>query len=732
MSDGAALPEHARARLLAEAAAAFAAAPVASCDAPSLPARYELVRELGRGGMGVVYEAIDHQLGRRCALKTLPPGAALALRERLQREALAAARLRHPHIATVYDATADYISMQLLVGCTIDQVHASERRLLVELLRDAARAVHHAHEQGLVHRDLKPSNLVVEGRHVYVVDFGLAKQLALDASLPGGVVGTPAFMAPEQARGAAQLDGRADVYGLGATLYACLCGAPPFTASDLPALLQQVLEREPAPLRVERDLDVVVHKCLAKDPAQRYASAAALADDLDRWLQGVPVSARRPSLLYRLRKRLVRQRALWRAAASAAAAVALLMALLFVPRLWRESAARTAANEAVELADHAATVLRDAGAFHRLGDNASAQQALDAGLVRLREFLARHDVPRARYLLSRLLRARGQPSAALAELERALTVAPELLDARFERGLLLAAMPEPDARARATAIADLTVSVRDRTVLTAIDRLFGRGELLRLQGQHAAAHEVLREVLETDPAHVAARLAMAQVAIALGQDDLARYYSASAIDFQQGFGPYYVARERQALPTTIAGVDALLIDCAAALGEQPGSMLALAHRSVLQLRRAVRLEIEGDLGAALVAADAALADAAAVVQAHDDVPGARNNLAVCHLVSERLRRRAGDSAGAAADRQSAQRELETVRARDASRPELPFNLGLCALRTAELERQLGRDPRASAQRARESFAAALSLGGDGWGAAAIARSLLARATAHGD
>ena len=678
------LPDRALARLLQMAAEAPAE------TGPSLPARYEVVRELGRGGMGIVYEAIDHQLDRRCAVKTLgaAAGTDAEARRRFVREALAAARLRHPHIAAVYDATPDHISMQLIAGSPIDTIHRGERRLLVALVRDAARALQHAHEQGIVHRDLKPSNLLVEGQHVFVVDFGLAKAIATDGarSLPGLVLGTPAFMPPEQALGRNDaIDARSDVYGLGATLHHCLTGQPPFAAADLPSLLQRVIEDEPRPAGVDRDLDLVVLKCLAKDPAHRYPTATDFADDLDRWLRHEPVRARRPSLAYRLRKRLQRQRSLWRAAAIAAIATALVL----VPIALRASAARVAASEAVELADHAATVLQNANVFARMGDHTSARAELDAGVARAREFLTRHEVPRARYLLSRLLRARGQGDLALAELERTLALAPDLADARFERGLLLASKAPPTEAERQTAIADLAAGASERSVLSGIDLLFGRAELLRLRGESAAAIELLEEVLEYDATHVAARLSLARAALRLEQHDLARYYAASAVDLQQGFGPIYLARERQTLPTSILGLEGALVDFTTDLRDGPDNALAMAHRGLMQLRRGLRLESEGRPADALAAVQAAIEDHRATLLVHDDLAGARNNQAVCLLVAERMLARTGDSAAAATARNEAEAALARALAQAPTMAEAHFNLGLAALRHATILRALG-------------------------------------------
>lgn len=712
------LSERALARLLALAAEDD---DDGAASMPALPARYEIVRELGRGGMGIVYEAIDHQLGRRCAVKTLGAraGADEEARRRFGREASAAARLRHPHIAAVYDATPDYISMQLVAGIPIDAVRRDERHLHVELVRDAARALQHAHEHGVVHRDVKPSNLLVEGRHVYVVDFGLAKAIAVDAaqSLPGVVLGTPAFMPPEQALGRTQaIDARSDVYGLGATLYQCLTGRPPFEAADLPTLLRCVVEDEPAPPRIEADLDRVVSKCLAKEPSRRYATAAELADDLERWLQHEPVQARGPSFAYRMRKRLQRQRPLWRAGAIAALAAGVLTALVLLPMALRASAARAAANEAVALADHATTVLQDAVVFTRLGDLASAHQVLDGGIASAREFLSRHEVPRARYLLSRLLRARGQTDLALEELERTLAQAPALVDARFERGLMLAALPQPTEAQRRAAIDDLTVGEREQPVLTSVDRLFGRAELLRLRGDQRAAIELLQEVLEYDTTHVAARVSLSRAALASGQADLGRYYAASAVDLQQGYGPVYLARERQTLPISILGLEGALVDFAPELRDGVDNALAMAHRGLVHLRRGLRLETEGRAGEALAAVQAAIEDHRATLYVHDDLAGARNNHAVCLLVAARMLAEAGDAAAAATARTSAEMELTRALAGTPSMPEAHFNLGVAARRAASLLRALGRFEAAvtRAAQARQEFESALHLAPVGW------------------
>ncbi len=722
------LPERALRKLLSVAAAGEAAPGIP--QTPRVPPRYRILSELGRGGMGVVYEAYDETLERNCALKMIgaAAGAHDELRRRFAREALAAARLRHPHIAAIYDATPDYISMQLIAGRPIDEIATGERRLLVELVRDAARALHHAHEQGIVHRDLKPSNLMVEGRHVFVVDFGLAKEIETDASrsVSGVVLGTPAFMPPEQAQGrTGAIDGRSDVYALGATLYRCLTGEPPFADPDLGSLLRRVVEDEPRPPGVERDLDLVVLKCLAKEPERRYPTAEELALDLDRWLRSEPVQARRPSVGYRLRKLVQRRKPLLRAAGAAALAAVALTALVLVPIALKESAARAAAGEAVELSEHTAAVLQDAAVFMRLGDLSSAQQTLEAGIAKAREYLSRHDVARVRHLQSRLLRARGQHDLAFAELERAIERDPSLEEARFERGLMLAARPALSESERASAIVDLSSPIRTRSVLTGVDLLFGRAERLRLEGRAEEALETLNEVLAYDFTHVAARASLAKVALALGENDLARQYAVSAVDLQQGFGPIYLARGRM-LPTTILGLDAALVDFAPQLADGPDNALALAHRGLVHLRRALRLDSEGNRSEALASVQSAIEDHDSTLVIHPDLAGALNNRAVCLMQADRFQVAAGDGAAAADARARAEADLARAVALDPRLPDAHFNAGVISLRSAELLRRFGRAALATRRvhGAREAFQRALDCAPADWPHARACRSKL--------
>ncbi len=322
--------------------AATVPGPSGAPDGPGMPVPgYEVLGELGRGGMGVVYKARDTRLNRLVALKRIRAGghADPEERARIRREAEAVARLQHPHIVQIYEigehGGSPFLALEYLEGGSLeDRLRGAPLPPgpAARLVATVARALHAAHGREVVHRDLKPANvLLTTDGTPKVADFGLAKRLDAAGSQThsGVIVGTPPYMAPEQAAGRqSAVTPRTDVYALGALLYELLTGRPPFRAASAVETLQQVLQDEPVPPRrlqpkTPRDLETVCLKCLRKEPPKRYGSAEAVAEDLERFLAGEPVVARPVGLAERALK-WVRRRP---AAAGLWAALALLVGL---------------------------------------------------------------------------------------------------------------------------------------------------------------------------------------------------------------------------------------------------------------------------------------------------------------------------------------------------------------------------------------------------------------------
>jgi serine/threonine-protein kinase len=287
---------------------------------------YELLEEVGRGGMGVVYKARQISLNRIVALKMILSGR-LADEDDLQRfrtEAEAAGRLQHPNIVAIHEVGEvdgqQFFSMEFIEGSSLAQhlmAGPLPSRVAARYVRQVARALHHAHRHGILHRDLKPGNIMLDrDDEPHVTDFGLAKRLGGDSgqTRTGAVVGTPSYMAPEQAAGKTRELGPAcDIYGLGAVLYDLLTARPPFRAATPVDTVVQVLENEPVPPRllnphVDADLETICLKCLEKGPERRYANAEGLAEDLDRYLNNEPITARSSNIVSRLTRMLDRSR----------------------------------------------------------------------------------------------------------------------------------------------------------------------------------------------------------------------------------------------------------------------------------------------------------------------------------------------------------------------------------------------------------------------------------------
>jgi WD40 repeat protein/serine/threonine protein kinase len=408
---------------------------------------YELLEQIGQGGMGVIYKARQQSLARLVALKMIRPDRLASPADvlRFRSEAEAAASLDHPNIVPIYEVGEHegqhYFSMKLVEGGNLCQLRIADcglrieeqQRAVARILALVARAVHHAHQRGVLHRDLKPANVLLEWPAAdspqsairnpqsaipYVTDFGLAKRLAAPGTQPPGlsepagpgltlagpgsgrlgadltqqgmIVGTPDYMAPEQASAKGGVSTAADVYSLGAILYEFLTGRPPFRAETPLDTLLQLREREPTPPcrlnpRVDRDLETVCLKCLHKEPSQRYRSAEALADDLERWLRGEPIRARPVGRLERARK--------WARRRPELAALAVLLVFVFLAGFagvcWQwaraEGEYRKAAEHAeAERATAYARAIALAHAEWRAGNAGSADEILDTCPAELR------------------------------------------------------------------------------------------------------------------------------------------------------------------------------------------------------------------------------------------------------------------------------------------------------------------------------------------------------------
>lgn len=375
---------------------------------------YVLEGEIARGGMGIVYRARQANLGRVVALKVLNvQGLAGDKNEaRFQEEVEAIAALDHPNIVPVYDhGKVDgraFYTMKLIDGGPLPEridLGGVEPGLAASLMAKTARAVHHAHERGLLHRDIKPSNILLDERdEPQVVDFGLARRLDSDSGLTvsGAVLGTPAYMSPEQAAGKNRsLTTAADVYGLGAVLYHLLVGRPPFEGDSQLDVLRRVADSDPAApstiiRRMDRDLSVICMKCLEKDPGDRYASALALAEDLERWMREEPIEARPAGSLERSWKWARRRPAV---AALLAVSVFALIVITVISVMGQRQATQLARDKQLEsekaLAAKAETELKAADLIRSLIRNE---------FQRAEDHFERNETPQGLAALARILR----------------------------------------------------------------------------------------------------------------------------------------------------------------------------------------------------------------------------------------------------------------------------------------------------------------------------------------
>ncbi len=410
---------------------------------------YELLEEIARGGMGVVFKARQVSLNRLVALKLISAGALATpdLVKRFKAEAEAAASLSHPNIVPIHEIGEHqgqhYFSMGLIEGRNLRQALARRRsgsnQLSVisnqshgrpkelnthhwslitsaKLVSTIARAVHYAHQRAVLHRDLKPSNILLDAQgEPHLTDFGLAKLIEKESTLTHtyAVLGTPAYMSPEQARGATKdVTTAADVYGLGAVLYEALTGSPPFAGGTSMETIRQVLDQEPRRPsilnpNIDRDLETICLKCLEKDPQRRYASADALANDLDRWLNREPIQARPTTGWERTIKWTKRKPAI----ASLTGLLLICIGLGVSAVIWQWRNAVKAREEATQKA------FAEARARERADEALAVLE-----IQRAEEFFAAGDSSRALAYLARVLRQNPANEVAAARVLSALTL----------------------------------------------------------------------------------------------------------------------------------------------------------------------------------------------------------------------------------------------------------------------------------------------------------------------
>lgn len=398
---------------------------------------YELLEEIGRGGMGLVYRARQISVNRPAAVKLILTGplASAVERQRFVAEASAAAALDHPGIVSVFEAGEEdgqpFFAMQLIEGESLSarlrKVQRFAPRAAAELIHRTALAVQHAHERGFLHRDLKPGNILLDAHGApHVTDFGLARRVDDESHLTitGTALGTPSYMAPEQTDTRQPPTTAVDVYSLGAILYELLSGHPPFSEKSLPELFVAIREKEPVSIstirsEVDRDLDIICRKCLEKEPARRYRSAQYLADDLQRWLDGEPITARAVGKAERLWRWCRRRPAV--AGLAAAALLFFCAGLTGIVWQWRR-------------ADREAT-------------------AATAALRRSEESLWQANLSEAR--ARRISRERGQRTESLAAIARAAALRPTM-ELRNEA---IAALALPDL-GEPTPLAGIPVNAR--------------------------------------------------------------------------------------------------------------------------------------------------------------------------------------------------------------------------------------------------------------------------------
>ena len=577
---------------------------------PAVPG-YDILQELGRGGMGVVYQARQVSLNRLVALKMILAGshAGTEHKARFRVEAEAVARLQHPNIVQVHEVGEHdgqaYLALEFVEGGSLAQRQAGTplppagAARLVETL---ARAVHHAHQRNIIHRDLKPANVLLTADGIpKIADFGLAKQLEGEGvtASSGVIMGTPSYMSPEQARGVTRQVGPAvDVYALGAILYELLTGRPPFKAATALETLEQVLHQEPVPPRrlqpgLPRDLETSCLKCLHKEAGRRYADAATLGEDLRRFQAGEPIVARPVGIMERSWKWARR-----RPAVAAAVAITVLAVLsLLAGALWhnrqlsaayhdlaqqqqqtQQESDRAEANfkKTLEAVDRLLTRVGDQRLVHVPWMEQIRREVLEDALQFFQEFLrekstdptVRRETARAHLRVAKIHHLMGQEQAAEANYRAALDLFSELADAYPAR---------PDYRQ------DLAGGMHNRGVL-----LHALNRLNEAQVAFQRAVEILAGLAAEFPSEVEYRFRQGQSHnnLAMLLQDIGDFAGAAAA-FNDGLGIYQqLAAEHADRPQykqeLARSFEGLALVRAALLQMEPAKE---AHQHALDLRQ---------------------------------------------------------------------------------------------------------------------------------------------------